>query len=84
MQTEPGNPFVFFSAGEDGTIRQFDIRQPHTCQPRQDCKNAIVSLKNGRDLIDIYSISLNQMNPNYFVIGGGDPVARVYDRRLLM
>ncbi len=30
---------------------------------------------------DLNSISLNQMNPNYFVTGGSDAIVRVWDRR---
>ena len=29
VEVEPGNPYLFWSAGEDGTIRQFDAREPY-------------------------------------------------------
>ncbi|KAK1934949.1 WD domain, G-beta repeat containing protein [Babesia divergens] len=34
--------FVFMSASVDGTVRQFDVREPHNCQ--KPCRNVIISL----------------------------------------
>ena len=31
MAADPHDPFVFFSASEDGTVRQFDARTRHAC-----------------------------------------------------
>ncbi|KAI9025756.1 WD40-repeat-containing domain protein [Phycomyces nitens] len=33
IETEDGNPHEFFTCAEDGTVRHFDIRQPHKCTP---------------------------------------------------
>ncbi|CAO3575980.1 unnamed protein product [Absidia cylindrospora] len=31
--TEAYNPYEFLTCSEDGTVRHFDLRQPHTCTP---------------------------------------------------
>lgn len=83
------NPHTFLSASEDGTIRHFDLR---------DSSQILVDLRSERGSIDFYSVAINQMNPHYFVtgikywmdgwiltgvIGGCDPLVRMYDRRML-
>jgi len=70
LDLEPGSPYVFLSASQDGTVRLFDIRekgQQHTI---------LVDLRRKRNStfkkhVGIDSISINPLNPNYFVIGGG-------------
>ncbi|CDR95766.1 WD domain, G-beta repeat containing protein, putative [Babesia bigemina] len=39
--------FVFYSGSYDGTVRQFDIREPHSCDGH--CRNIIVALGRGID-----------------------------------
>ncbi|OEH80264.1 wd g-beta repeat-containing protein [Cyclospora cayetanensis] len=34
---------IWWSASDDGTIRQFDRREPHVCR-RRDCRNVLISL----------------------------------------
>eukprot|EP00051_Salpingoeca_urceolata_P018796 m.267315 g.267315 ORF g.267315 m.267315 type:complete len:679 (+) comp19283_c0_seq21:2018-4054(+) len=52
LATEPGNPHLFFSSGEDGTVRQMDCRTPH---PRCDgtgtpcTSNIVLSLRSPCD-----------------------------------
>eukprot|EP00742_Colponemidia_sp_Colp-10_P013510 GILJ01015260.1.p1 GENE.GILJ01015260.1~~GILJ01015260.1.p1 ORF type:complete len:668 (+),score=76.71 GILJ01015260.1:63-2006(+) len=57
VAVEAGNPCLFWSAGEDGTVRQFDIRQPHICRNGRrngsltpsdssgGCSNVLLSVK---------------------------------------
>lgn len=71
------NPYLFWSASEDSTVRQIDFREKHQCTRNSTCSNILVDL-NERD---IYSIALNQMNSNYFVIGGYGPTIKLFDRR---
>lgn len=59
---EPLNPHLFFTASEDGTIRQFDLRE-------NSVQSVLVDLRSSRGTIDFYSIALNQMNPCYFATG---------------
>eukprot|EP00743_Colponemidia_sp_Colp-15_P007942 GILK01008602.1.p1 GENE.GILK01008602.1~~GILK01008602.1.p1 ORF type:complete len:651 (+),score=129.12 GILK01008602.1:157-2109(+) len=84
LAVEPGNPHIFLSAGEDGSVRFFDSRQPHNCNRSSTCSNALVSLKSGRfSTVEINSISSSELKPYYFAIGGGDAHVRLYDRRML-
>lgn len=78
MTTEPGNPSVFWTCSRDGTVRQFDLREPHhDCEG--ECGNALISASH--EQIGFNSISLCQVNPNYFAVGGYEPTVLVYDRR---
>ena len=87
VTSDPNNPFLFWSAGEDGTIRQFDTRTPHDCEPRTtgnnntrlECNNAICE----EDSLEYKSFSLNPMNTNYCITGCSDAFLRLYDRRVL-
>ncbi|CRH03869.1 hypothetical protein PRELSG_1322700 [Plasmodium relictum] len=36
------NKFIYWSCSEDGTVRQFDTREKHICNP-PDCKNVIIN-----------------------------------------
>lgn len=79
----------FFDLRESHQCGSFDTR----------CQNVLVDLKkedkrlyNGNGIsittfstlhIEIYSLALNPVNSNYFVIGGNDPIVRLFDRRML-
>ncbi|KJE97808.1 hypothetical protein CAOG_07902 [Capsaspora owczarzaki ATCC 30864] len=79
---EPGNAHFFLSCGEDATVRQFDLREPHECD--RTCSNAIVRVVGSHSQsIEINSISLSATRPSYFIIGGADKYVRLYDRRML-
>lgn len=45
---EPGNPNVVWSASEDGTLRQHDLREGTSCpqagSSHQECRNVLVSI----------------------------------------
>lgn len=61
----PDNPQVFWSASEDGTVRQFDLREIHPtdCQ-RNSCNNAIICIpEENRD-------SRIRIGPLTLLIGG--------------
>lgn len=76
--TTPGDPNTFLSCGEDGTVRQFDLRTKTKCLCR-DCKEDI--------LIDcgkaVTSINLNPITPYHLGLGCEDSTVRVFDRRAL-
>jgi hypothetical protein len=48
-QVEEGNPHVIWSASEDGTLRQYDLREDITCPQNgtgsadHECRNVLVS-----------------------------------------
>lgn len=80
LTTEPGNGSVFWTCSRDGTVRQYDLREPsHNCEG--ECNNALVS--GMHEQIGFNSISMCQVNPNYFAVGGQEPTVLIYDRRNL-
>ena len=48
FQVEEGNPHIVWSASEDGTLRQYDLREDITCPQNgtgttdHDCRNVLV------------------------------------------
>lgn len=49
LQVENGNRNVIWSASEDGTVRQHDLREGTSCPPagssHQECRNVLVSVQ---------------------------------------
>lgn len=96
VAVEPGNPNVVWSASEDGTLRQHDIRETTSCPPsqssRRECRNILLDLRCGakRSLSDppkqslaLKSCDISSSRPHLVVVGGSDAFARLYDRRML-
>ena len=48
FQVEEGNPHIVWSASEDGTLRQYDLREDITCSQNgtgatdHECRNVLV------------------------------------------
>ncbi|KAI8380899.1 WD40-repeat-containing domain protein [Radiomyces spectabilis] len=103
---DDNNPYEFLTCSEDGTIRQFDLREPHICTPhnsrsfltatqrpsreypsqrregvREGCSEPLVDYS--RYGIDINTISLNKIHPQYFAIAGMDDYIYLHDRRMV-
>ena len=51
--TTPGDPNTFLSCGEDGTVRQFDLRTKTKCLCR-DCKEVCAFLKGSQNSIPLH------------------------------
>jgi len=87
LALDPLHSRLFFSCGEDGTVRHFDLREGHIHKcGEQDCANIAIDLSNGDQFgfqrkIGINSFSINPFNPNLLVLGGSDPIVRIFDRR---
>lgn len=82
LATAPENPFLFWSAGEDGYVFQFDLRQPHVC--RSDSNIVLINLRNHcSEYSEIKCIAINPRRPELLAIGATDCYARVYDRRMI-
>lgn len=78
----PNLPYMFWSAGEDGTIRQFDLRSPHLCS--DSCNNVLINLnyymgKHG----ECKCLAINPYRPEQLAVGASDPYIRLYDIRML-
>ena len=92
---DPSNDNVFLTAGEDGSCRQFDMREPHHCgaaptgQRRMfmhrefagtaPCANALVSTPS----LQAKCVDINPLLPQYFLLSANDHYIRVFDRRYL-
>lgn len=82
ITTAPSTPFMFWSASEDGTVLQFDLRKPHGCHGAVD--NVLVNLANhvGREA-EVKCVAINPMREEFIAVGANDPYIRVYDRRMI-
>ena len=92
---DPANDNVFLTAGEDGTCRQFDMREPHHCAAAHTggrrmfmhrefagtapCANAVVSTPS----LQAKCVDINPLLPQYFLLSANDHYIRVFDRRYL-
>lgn len=90
VETEFQNPNLFFSAGEDGFIRQYDVRLAKSGCKVQRCKSADDrgSMYGSRNClvnskVHVMSVRLCQTDPNMMVASFGDNRIRQYDRRML-
>uniref|UniRef100_A0A7N0UM05 WD and tetratricopeptide repeats protein 1 n=1 Tax=Kalanchoe fedtschenkoi TaxID=63787 RepID=A0A7N0UM05_KALFE len=96
LAVEVGNPNVVWSASEDGTLRQHDLREGTSCpqagSSHQECRNVLLDLRCGakRSLADppkqclaLKSCDISSTRPHLLLVGGSDAFARLYDRRML-
>ncbi|KAL6578388.1 hypothetical protein OROMI_010716 [Orobanche minor] len=96
LAVEAGNPNVVWSASEDGTLRQHDLREGVSCPPagssHQECRNILLDLRLGakKSLADppkqslaLKSCDISSTRPHLVLVGGSDSFARLYDRRML-
>ncbi|XP_055378898.1 WD and tetratricopeptide repeats protein 1 [Condylostylus longicornis] len=82
LATAPDIPFNFWSAGEDGNILQFDIREPHRC--KSDDKVVLINLSRQiSNNAEAKCIAVNPRRPELIAVGANDAFARLYDRRML-
>lgn len=83
IATAPGVPFMFWTAGEDGLIMQYDTRVPHTCAS-QERKGVLINLVNhlGR-FAEAKCIATNPCRPELLAVGANDAFVRMYDRRMI-
>ena len=89
VEVEPLNPHNFWSASEDGTVRQHDTRclgdrggkilitarEDDTCMTRPNHRTIVP--------VEVKSVAINKVAPHQIALACGDPFVRVYDRRKL-
>ncbi|XP_015764226.1 PREDICTED: WD and tetratricopeptide repeats protein 1-like isoform X1 [Acropora digitifera] len=85
LATAPNTPYLLWSASEDGTIRQFDLRQPHTCNTSsKNCKNVLINLNiYVGAMAEAKCLAINPLQPELLAVGCNDPFVRLYDHRML-
>ncbi|XP_041352477.1 WD and tetratricopeptide repeats protein 1-like isoform X2 [Gigantopelta aegis] len=82
VATAPNIPFMFWSAAEDGTIMQYDLRSPESSQSNP--RNVLVNLNaHMGEYAEAKCLAINQLRPELFAVGANDPYVRMYDRRML-
>ena len=59
------SPHLFLTVSEDGTVRQHDLRRPHTC--RTQCPEPLFTAPRG---VDLYSLSVSTVTPYMFAVAG--------------
>lgn len=85
LATAPDTPYMLWSASEDGTIRQFDLRQPHNCNTSsKNCKNVLINLNiYVGAMAEAKCLAINPLQPELLAVGCNDPFVRLYDHRML-
>lgn len=82
MAIEPGSARNFFSCGEDGVVRHFDLREEKSTKLLTCHQFRSSTGKPSRSrVVRLNAIVMNPRNFHYFAVGGSDQYARVYDVR---
>ncbi|XP_064601021.1 WD and tetratricopeptide repeats protein 1-like [Liolophura sinensis] len=82
IATAPNVPFMFWSAAEDGTIMQFDLRTPELSANYP--QNVLINLNaHMGPHAEAKCVALNPIRPEQLAVGANDPYVRLYDRRML-
>jgi len=84
LAVEPGSSRIFYSCGEDGVVRQFDLRTEKTTNMFVCHGFRSHGSKHRRNIVRLNAIVTNPRNSNHFAVGGLDEFARVYDIRRIM
>ncbi|OLY84463.1 WD repeat protein iqw1 [Smittium mucronatum] len=85
----PQAPHIFLTCCQDGTVREFDSRLPHSCNSRNSLFGAYkmcpynLLVDYSSYSIDLYSISINKFYPHYFAIAGSSDSIYLHDRRMI-
>ncbi|KJA30239.1 hypothetical protein HYPSUDRAFT_81859 [Hypholoma sublateritium FD-334 SS-4] len=69
---------LFMSVSEDGTVRQHDLRTPHTCRRSGSCPTPLIDV--GHSLL---AMSLSSLTPHELVVAGEEHHGYLFDRRHL-
>ncbi|ODO10316.1 hypothetical protein I350_02545 [Cryptococcus amylolentus CBS 6273] len=72
------SPSLFLTVSEDGTVRQHDLRLPHSCSAGL-CPEVLFNAPKG---VDLYSLSVSPVMPWMFTVAGTAEHAFVCDRRM--
>lgn len=63
--------------------RQYDLRQAHSCQPHQECRNVLINLKASCQHSQCKCLAVNPVRSEQLAVGCLDPFVRLYDTRML-
>ncbi|THD28587.1 26S proteasome non-ATPase regulatory subunit 7 [Fasciola hepatica] len=82
LATTRSEPFLFWSASEDGTVRQFDLRETNQIEGART-RNVLVDLRTSGWFAEAKCLALNPFRAEMLAVGGNDPYVHLYDRRKL-
>jgi nuclear receptor interaction protein len=89
------SPFYFMTCSEDGTVRQFDIRQPDSTYPgRRSFRRIGPQIPSQGESppplisyeeygIELYTLSCSSSQPHYLALGGTHLHCFLHDRRMI-
>lgn len=63
--------------------RQYDLRQAHSCQPHQECRNVLINMKASCQHSQCKCLAINPVRSEQLAVGCLDPFVRLYDTRML-
>ncbi|XP_065649560.1 WD and tetratricopeptide repeats protein 1 isoform X2 [Hydra vulgaris] len=77
------SPFLLWSGSEDGTLREFDLREAyHDCS--SSCSNILINLRQHVSYTnEIKCIQVHPTYPELIAVGCNDAYLRLFDRRML-
>ncbi|XP_060523849.1 WD and tetratricopeptide repeats protein 1-like isoform X2 [Cylas formicarius] len=78
LATSPEEPNLFWSAGEDGLVMQFDLREQHECSWKP---KPLIDLSSGQ--LEVKCVAINPTKPYCLAVGVNDCYIRMYDRRMI-
>ena len=82
VEVSASEPYLFWSASEDGDVRQFDYRIATGRQSAEHSPNVLLSLHSRRRTSrGISAISINPLKPEMMAVAGPDDILRIFDRR---
>ena len=82
LAVAPNVPNMFWSAGEDGLVLQYDIRQPHHCSSITN--NVFIDLVHHiGSHAEAKCVTVNPLRPEMLAIGANDAYVRLFDRRMV-
>jgi len=81
VEVEPNNPFLFWSASEDGTVRQFDTRCSN--QDTYNSKNVLLGVRKRTRAVQLKGLCINKARPYMMAVACSDPYVRIFDMRKL-
>ena len=84
IATTPSVTDVFWVAAEDGTVMQYDLREPNLPSEQSEASTVLLNLNAHCGVhIEVKCIAVNHTRPELLAVGCNDPYVRVYDRRFL-
>eukprot|EP00210_Caulerpa_lentillifera_P002560 g2455.t1 len=83
IEVEESVPFVVWSVGEDGTVRQTDIRENSSTEVGTSNVLISVAYQSNTQPLELKGIDINKVRPHQMAVACGDAFVRLYDRRKL-